>query len=32
MADEISKAAGLYAADVRSRAFPTADQTYQPKN
>lgn len=32
MADEISKAAGLYADDVRSRAFPTPDQTYQPKN
>jgi 3-methyl-2-oxobutanoate hydroxymethyltransferase len=32
MADEISAAAASYAADVRSRAFPTPDQTYQPKN
>lgn len=28
----ISEVAALYAADVRSRAFPTVDQTYQPKN
>ena len=28
---EISDAATRYASDVRSRAFPTADQTYQPK-
>ncbi|WP_374405559.1 3-methyl-2-oxobutanoate hydroxymethyltransferase [Pelagerythrobacter sp.] len=27
----ISKAAASYAADVRSRAFPGEDQTYQPK-
>jgi 3-methyl-2-oxobutanoate hydroxymethyltransferase len=32
MAEEISTAAASYAADVRSRAFPTPDQTYQPKN
>ena len=32
MAGHISSAAAAYAADVRSRAFPTADQTYQPKN
>jgi 3-methyl-2-oxobutanoate hydroxymethyltransferase len=32
MADEISTAAAAYASDVRSRAFPTPDQTYQPKN
>ena len=32
MADEISAAAAAYAADVRSRAFPTPDQTYQPKD
>lgn len=31
VADEIADAAGRYAADVRSRAFPTAEQTYQPK-
>lgn len=31
LAEVISKAAGTYAAEVRSRAFPTADQTYQPK-
>jgi 3-methyl-2-oxobutanoate hydroxymethyltransferase len=31
VANEIADAAGRYAADVRSRAFPTADQTYQPK-
>ena len=28
---EISDAATRYASDVRTRAFPTADQTYQPK-
>lgn len=28
MADEIGKAASAYADEVRSRAFPTADQTY----
>ena len=32
MAGHISTAAAAYAADVRSRAFPTPDQTYQPKN
>ncbi len=31
LASVISKAAETYAAEVRSRAFPTADQTYQPK-
>jgi 3-methyl-2-oxobutanoate hydroxymethyltransferase len=31
VATEISDAASRYAADVRSRAFPTPDQTYQPK-
>jgi 3-methyl-2-oxobutanoate hydroxymethyltransferase len=31
MAGNISAAAEQYAADVRSRAFPTADQLYQPK-
>jgi 3-methyl-2-oxobutanoate hydroxymethyltransferase len=31
MASVISKAAETYAAEVRARAFPTADQTYQPK-
>ncbi len=29
--NEIADAASRYAADVRSRAFPTPDQTYQPK-
>jgi 3-methyl-2-oxobutanoate hydroxymethyltransferase len=29
--NEIADAAARYAADVRSRAFPTPDQTYQPK-
>ena len=28
----VSQAAEAYAADVRARAFPTADQTYQPKD
>ncbi|MGN3973315.1 3-methyl-2-oxobutanoate hydroxymethyltransferase [Tsuneonella sp. SYSU-LHT278] len=32
MASVISKAAETYATEVRERAFPTADQTYQPKN
>ena len=32
MAGTISEAAAAYAADVRSRAFPTPDQTYQPKS
>lgn len=31
LAEVISKAAETYAGEVRSRAFPTADQTYQPK-
>ena len=31
MAGTISDAAAAYAADVRTRAFPTPDQTYQPK-
>ena len=31
LASVISKAAETYAAEVRARAFPTADQTYQPK-
>lgn len=31
VATEIGEAAARYAADVRARAFPTADQTYQPK-
>jgi 3-methyl-2-oxobutanoate hydroxymethyltransferase len=31
LASEIGAAAGAYAADVRSRAFPTADQTYHAK-
>jgi 3-methyl-2-oxobutanoate hydroxymethyltransferase len=32
MADAISDAAAAYAADVRSRAFPTADQVYRPRD
>jgi 3-methyl-2-oxobutanoate hydroxymethyltransferase len=32
MAGFISEAAANYAADVRSRAFPTADQIYAPKD
>lgn len=31
LAGVISKAAETYAAEVRGRSFPTADQTYQPK-
>jgi len=31
LADHMSAAAERYAADVRARAFPTPDQTYQPK-
>lgn len=31
MATEIGRAAQAYAADVRSRAFPTAEQLYAPK-
>ncbi|WP_221792241.1 3-methyl-2-oxobutanoate hydroxymethyltransferase [Aquisediminimonas sediminicola] len=29
--DEIAQAAATYASEVRSRSFPTPDQTYQPK-
>jgi 3-methyl-2-oxobutanoate hydroxymethyltransferase len=32
LAARISDAATAYAADVRSRAFPTPEQTYQPKD
>ena len=32
MGARISEAAAAYARDVRARAFPTPDQTYQPKN
>ncbi|HET7817143.1 MAG TPA: 3-methyl-2-oxobutanoate hydroxymethyltransferase [Sphingomicrobium sp.] len=32
IAEEIGKAAETYAAEVRERAFPSADQTYRPKN
>ena len=32
LAEVVSKAAERYAFDVRARAFPTADQTYQPKD
>lgn len=32
LAEVVSKAAESYAADVRARAFPTAEQTYQPKD
>lgn len=31
MAGMVTEAAAAYAADVRSRVFPTPDQTYQPK-
>ncbi len=31
VANEISDAAARYATDVRARAFPTPEQTYQPK-
>lgn len=31
LADRIDAAVAAYAADVRARAFPTIDQTYQPK-
>lgn len=31
LAERISTAASTYAEEVRSRAFPTKDQTYQPK-
>jgi 3-methyl-2-oxobutanoate hydroxymethyltransferase len=32
LAARIGEAAAAYAAEVRSRAFPTAEQTYKPKN
>lgn len=32
LAEVVSSAAQAYAADVRARAFPTIDQTYQPKD
>jgi 3-methyl-2-oxobutanoate hydroxymethyltransferase len=31
LAEEIGKAAESYAAEVRERTFPSADQTYRPK-
>jgi len=31
MAERIGKAAQAYAGEVRSRSFPSADQTYRPK-
>jgi 3-methyl-2-oxobutanoate hydroxymethyltransferase len=31
MAERIGKAAQTYADEVRSRSFPSADQTYRPK-
>ena len=31
LASEIGEAVGTYAAEVRSRSFPTRDQTYRPK-
>ena len=31
LAEQIGKAAESYAAEVRSRAFPSSDQTYRPK-
>ena len=31
IAEQIGKAAGAYATEVRSRAFPSAEQTYRPK-
>jgi 3-methyl-2-oxobutanoate hydroxymethyltransferase len=31
LAEQIGKAAKLYAEEVRSRTFPSADQTYRPK-
>jgi hypothetical protein len=31
LASRIGEAAGQYAAEVRDRSFPTADQTYRPK-
>jgi 3-methyl-2-oxobutanoate hydroxymethyltransferase len=31
LATRIGEAAATYAAEVRSRSFPTAEQTYKPK-
>jgi 3-methyl-2-oxobutanoate hydroxymethyltransferase len=31
LASEIGEAAAKYAGDVRSRSFPTDEQTYRPK-
>ena len=31
LAEEIGRAVDAYASDVRSRAFPTSEQTYAPK-
>jgi 3-methyl-2-oxobutanoate hydroxymethyltransferase len=31
LAEKVSAAAQAYADEVRSRAFPSADQTYRPK-
>ena len=31
LAEQIGKAAETYASEVRSRTFPSADQTYRPK-
>jgi ketopantoate hydroxymethyltransferase len=31
MASEIGEAVGKYAEEVRTRAFPTEEQTYRPK-
>ena len=31
LATRIGEAAATYAAEVRDRSFPTADQTYRPK-
>jgi ketopantoate hydroxymethyltransferase len=31
MASEIGEAVGRYADEVRSRTFPTEEQTYRPK-
>jgi 3-methyl-2-oxobutanoate hydroxymethyltransferase len=32
LASEIGEAVGHYADEVRTRAFPTEDQTYRPKS
>jgi 3-methyl-2-oxobutanoate hydroxymethyltransferase len=32
LAERIGKAARSYAEEVRTRAFPTSDQTYRPKS